>query len=208
MPSITRGCRSTTGCWFPCGTVRGNGSRRSLTFSKTIDQGTGYFNQFDQGAQRGPSQLDQTHRFVATGVWSPEFRALRNFDFSTVLNLASGRPYTAVFDQPELNFSIVPGEGFNSFRGPTVKNVDFSVSRTFHLGERYELGFRAEAFDLFNPPTTSRTWSITFSTWQPRRPTAQPGRMGCGPPPPTRTSKPRARLFHDLEPVVFSSRPT
>jgi hypothetical protein len=124
----------------------------AYTFSKTIDQGTGYFNQFDQGSQRGPSQLDQTHRFVATGVWSPQFRGLKDFDFSTVINLASGRPYTAVFDQPELNFSIVPGEGFNSFRGPTVKNVDFSVSRTFHLGERYQLGFRAEAFDLFNHP--------------------------------------------------------
>jgi hypothetical protein len=132
-------------------------SRRFLTsvaytFSKTIDQGAGYYNQFDQGSQRGPSQLDQTHRFVATGVWSPQFRALKDFDFSAVLNLASGRPYTAVFDQPELNFSIVPGEGFNSFRGPTVKNVDFSVSRMFHFGERYQLGFRAEAFDLFNHP--------------------------------------------------------
>src|SRR5207302_805770 len=31
----------------------------AYTFSKTIDQGTGYFNQFNQAAQRGPSQLDQ-----------------------------------------------------------------------------------------------------------------------------------------------------
>lgn len=96
-------------------------SSASYTFSKTIDQGTGYFNQFDQASQRGPSQLDQTHRFVATGVWTPQFRALKNFECSGVLNLASGRPYTAVFDQSEVNFSVVPGEGFNSFRGPTVK---------------------------------------------------------------------------------------
>lgn len=124
----------------------------SYTFSKTIDQGSGYFNQFDQASQRGPSQLDQTHRFVATGVWSPQFRALKNFEFSGVLNLASGRPYTAVFDQSEVNFSIVPGEGFNSFRGPNVRDVDFSVSRTFRLGERYSIGFMAEAFNLFNHP--------------------------------------------------------
>src|SRR5207253_4754128 len=50
-------------------------SSASYTFSKTIDQGSGYFNQFDQASQRGPSQLDQTHRFVATGVWTPQFRA-------------------------------------------------------------------------------------------------------------------------------------
>jgi hypothetical protein len=124
----------------------------AYTLSRTTDQGTGYFNQFDQRSQRGPSQLDQTHRFVTTGVWSPQFRALKNFEFSGILTLASGRPYTAVFDTPEVNFSIVPGEKFNSFRGPTFKDVDFSVSRVFHVGERYQLGFRVEAFDLFNHP--------------------------------------------------------
>jgi len=124
----------------------------AYTLSRTTDQGTGYFNQFDQRSQRGPSQLDQTHRFVTTGVWSPQFRALKNFEFSGILTLASGRPYTAVFDTPEVNFSIVPGEKFNSFRGPTFKDVDFSVSRVFHFGDRYQLGFRAEAFDLFNHP--------------------------------------------------------
>ena len=124
----------------------------AYTLSKTTDQGTGYFNQFDQVSQRGPSQLDQTHRFVATGVWFPQFRALKNFEFSSIVTLASGRPYTAVFDNPEVNFSIVPGEKFNSFRGPTFKDVDFSISRVFHLGERYQLSFRAEAFDIFNHP--------------------------------------------------------
>jgi len=132
-------------------------SRQFLTsvayaLSRTIDQGSGYFNQFDQGSQRGSSQLDQTHRFVATGVWSPQLRALKSFEFSGILTLASGRPYTAVFDNPEVNFSIVPGEKFNSFRGPTFKDFDLSVSRAFHLGERYQLGFRAEAFNLFNHP--------------------------------------------------------
>jgi hypothetical protein len=124
----------------------------AYTLSSTVDQGTGYFNQFDQASQRGPSQLDQTHRFVASGVWSPQFHALKDFDFSSIVTLGSGRPYTAVFDNPELNFSVVPGEKFNSFRGPTFKDVDFSVSRVFHLGERYLLSFRAEAFDIFNHP--------------------------------------------------------
>ena len=124
----------------------------SYTVSRTIDQGTGYFNQFDQASQRGPSQLDQTQRFVATGVWTPQFHALKNFEFSGVLNFASGRPYTAVFDNPEVNFSIVPGEKFNSFRGPTVQDVDVSISRVFRFAERYSLGITAEAFNLFNHP--------------------------------------------------------
>jgi Carboxypeptidase regulatory-like domain/TonB dependent receptor len=124
----------------------------AYTLSRTTDQGTGYFNQFDQASQRGPSQLDQTHRFVATGVWSPQFHALKNFEFSSIVTLASGRPYTAVFDNPEVNFSVVPGERFNSFRGPTFKDVDFSVSRVFHLAERVQLSFRAEAFNILNHP--------------------------------------------------------
>jgi hypothetical protein len=124
----------------------------AYTLSSTTDQGTGYFNQFDQRSQRGPSQLDQPQRFVATGVWMPQTHGLKNFEFSSIVTLASGRPYTAVFDNPEVNFSVVPGEKFNSFRGPTFKDVDLSVSRMFHLGERCRLGFRAEAFDLFNHP--------------------------------------------------------
>jgi hypothetical protein len=124
----------------------------AYTLSRATDQGTGYFNQFDLASQRGPSQLDQTHRFVATGIWTPQVRFLKDFEFSGVLNLASGRPYTAIFDQSEVNFSIVPGESFNSFRGPQVRNVDFSVSRAFHFGERCQLAFTAEAFNLLNHP--------------------------------------------------------
>lgn len=124
----------------------------AYTYSKTTDQGTGYFNQFDQKSQRGPSQLDQPHRFVMAGAWTPVIRYLKNFEFSGVLNLASGRPYTGVFDNPEVNFSIVPGQGFNSFRGPDVRNFDFSVARNFHLTERCQLKLKTEAFNLFNRP--------------------------------------------------------
>ncbi len=120
------------------------------SFSKTIDQGAGYFNQFDQASQRGLSQLDQTHRLVASGSWIPQLPPLRGFTFAAVTTLASGRPYTAVFDTPQVNFSIVPGEGFNSFRDAGVQDVDFSVARNFRLGERMALRLRAESFNIFN----------------------------------------------------------
>jgi len=122
----------------------------AYTFSKTIDQGTGYMNQFDQESQRGPSQLNQTHRLVVSGAWSPELRGLKGFTFSSVATVASGRPYTGVFDTANVNFSVVPGEGFNSFLGPGVRDVDVSVARSFKLNERLGLKFRIEAFDLFN----------------------------------------------------------
>ena len=129
----------------------------AYTYSHANDQGTGYFNQFDQQAQRGPSQLDQPQRFVATGIWTPTQRYVKGFEFGAVLNFASGRPYTAVFDNPEVNFSIVPEEKFNGFRGPGVNNVDLNLSRTFTIGERYSLKFLAEAFDIFNHANFQQT---------------------------------------------------
>jgi hypothetical protein len=129
----------------------------AYTYSHATDQGTGYFNQFDQQAQQGPSQLDQPQRFVATGVWTPTQRHLKGFEFGTVLNFASGRPYTAVFDNPEVNFSMVPGEKYNGFRGPGVSNVDLNLSRTFQIGERYSLKFLAEAFDICNHANFQQT---------------------------------------------------
>jgi hypothetical protein len=124
----------------------------AYTFSKAIDQGTGYFNQFDQQNERGPSQLDQRHRFVVSGAWSPVWKPLRQFTFASVVTLASGRPYTGVFDTSVLNFSVVPGEPFNGFRGPGTEVVDFSVARIFKLNEKISLKFAAESFDLFNHP--------------------------------------------------------
>lgn len=129
----------------------------AYTYSHVNDQGTGYFNQFDQQAQRGPSQLDQPQRFVATAIWTPTQRYVKGFEFGAVLNFASGRPYTAVFDNPEVNFSVVPGEKFNGFRGPGVNNVDLNLSRTFRIGERYSLKFLAEAFDIFNHANFQQT---------------------------------------------------
>jgi hypothetical protein len=124
----------------------------AYTFSKLIDQGTGYYNQFDQPSQRGDSQLDQRHRFVIDGGWTPTSGLLRHFIFAGVLNEASGRPYTAVFDTSQLNFGMVPGEGFNSFTGPRVNDFDFSIARDIHLNERFTLQLKAESFNLFNHP--------------------------------------------------------
>jgi hypothetical protein len=122
----------------------------AYALSKVIDQGTSYMNQFDQASERGPSQLDQTHRLVLSGSWSPVMRGLKGFTFSSVATIGSGRPYTAVFDTPNVNVSSVPEEAFNSFRGPGVRDVHVSVARAFKQSERFGLKLRAEAFDVLN----------------------------------------------------------
>ncbi len=126
------------------------GGSVAYTLSKTTDQGTGYYDQFDQAAQRGPSLLDQRHRLVLSGGWSPDGRWLRGFTLAAVATLASGRPYTAVFDDSHINFSMVPGEGFNSFRGPGIANLDVSLSRNIPVNRRVTVTAKVEAFDLLN----------------------------------------------------------
>jgi hypothetical protein len=51
--------------------------------------------------------------------------------------------------------------GRNSFRGPGFQDVDLSVSKTWHVRERYSVEFRTEFFNLFNHPTIGRVYSGT-----------------------------------------------
>jgi hypothetical protein len=124
----------------------------AYTFSKNIDAGTGYFNQFDIAAQRGLSQLDQTHRLVLTGSYSPVQKYLSGFTLATVATFASGRPFEPELDASNINFQMVPGEGFNSFRGPGINDVDLSLARTIRVSERVGLKLQAEAFNIANHP--------------------------------------------------------
>jgi hypothetical protein len=49
-----------------------------------------------------------------------------------------------------LSGARVYDEPRNSFRLPTVKDVDLRISRTFPLGERFKFSILGEAFNLFN----------------------------------------------------------
>ena len=51
--------------------------------------------------------------------------------------------------------------GRNAFRGPGFRTVDLSVSKTWHVGERYSAQFRTEFFNLFNHPTIGRAYTGT-----------------------------------------------
>ena len=122
----------------------------SYTLAKATDRGTGYYNQFDISSQRGRSALDQRHRIAASGGWTPTHGFMRNFIVSGVLTEATGRPYTGVLDTAQVNFSLVPGQGYNSFTGPGTNDFDLSLARDIRFKERYTLRLRAEVFDLSN----------------------------------------------------------
>ena len=50
-------------------------------------------------------------------------------------------------------YGTIGNAGKNSFRGPQFKNVDMSISKMWHVRERYSAQFRAEFFNVFNHPT-------------------------------------------------------
>ena len=44
----------------------------------------------------------------------------------------------------------VPGEGYNSFYGPWIDEIDLGITRAFHITERQKIEFQAQVFNLFN----------------------------------------------------------
>jgi hypothetical protein len=68
------------------------------------------------------------------------------------MTFASGRPFEPELDVSNVNFKMVPGEGFNSFRGPGTTNIDMNIARIVKINERLSVKFLAEAFDLLNHP--------------------------------------------------------
>jgi hypothetical protein len=146
----------------------------SYTLAKSIDTGqnslitTSIFNQpvdvFDPQYDRGPSTFDVRHKFVASAVYSPtwykgndtsfEGYLLNGWTFAPIFVYYSGAPFSAVVSGSALNgsngdnrFTQFPR---NSFRLPSIWNMDLRVSKRFKIGERYNLEVLGEGFNIFN----------------------------------------------------------
>jgi Carboxypeptidase regulatory-like domain/TonB dependent receptor len=52
----------------------------------------------------------------------------------------------------------------NIYRGPFQSDVDFSISKSFHITERHRFVFRADAFNLFNHPIFSIPNSVEWTS--------------------------------------------
>jgi hypothetical protein len=93
------------------------------------------------------------------------FTATINFDRANALN-SSERPNvsgstvgpktrfeyfntSAFYLQPQYTYG---NAGYNSLRGPSYTDFDFSLFRNISFGERLHLQLRAESFNIFNHP--------------------------------------------------------
>ncbi len=110
-------------------------------------------------SERGLSVQDVRSRFVLSGTWDLDYtknRFLRDFKFSTIVNLNSGRPYNLLAGV-DLNqngdggLSDRPaGLGRNVGVTPGFASVDIRLTRTINVKERFHLEAFAEGFNLFN----------------------------------------------------------
>ena len=79
-------------------------------------------------------------------------------------------------------FGTFGNMGRNIFRDTGFHNVDLSVSKSFHLGERIKAQFRAEMFNVFNHPEFANPWggASTYGPGGVSDPSTGSGSFGCG----------------------------
>jgi hypothetical protein len=161
----------------------------NYTYSHTIDNGnfTTFINlpvnQLDYAAERANSNQDARHRlvtnFTATG---PSGTFARNFTFSSIITLQSGRPFTIFYGNPALNdiaggatdrVGGAPVKGScasaancqtmisrNTYVGDPLYTWDFRLSRYFPLRENRRLELAVDAFNALNRPNVDEVTSV------------------------------------------------
>jgi Carboxypeptidase regulatory-like domain/TonB dependent receptor len=124
------------------------------------------FNKFDPLADFGPTDADERHRFVLSGVFDLPW----GFQVAPVFQLGSARPWSVLPDcvcdtnrdgvtlenresrDGNDQHSLPP----NSMRGDNFSQLNVRVSKFFTFGERAKLGLFFEAFNVFNTANFGR----------------------------------------------------
>jgi len=147
----------------------------SYTFSKTLDNASDFNEQpenpFVLTAERALSRQDQRHRLVFNALWELPIgdeeagkqpkndlltRIFGHIEVAPIFTLESGRPLNPLTGIDTNGNDAFPlssrplGFGRNSFKTPTLANMDFRVLKYFPFGETAKLDIVAEAFNLFN----------------------------------------------------------
>ena len=110
------------------------------------------------GLASAPADI-QTACTTAAQAPYAAMRTLQALALRSLANNACYIPDGGILTPPA--YGTIGNAGRNSFRGPGFDNVDMSVAKAWHVGERYSAQFRAEFFNLFNHPTIGRAYTGT-----------------------------------------------
>ncbi|MBS1786713.1 MAG: TonB-dependent receptor [Acidobacteria bacterium] len=143
--------------------------QQSITFSTN----NAPYNVFDPEADRGRSNYDRRHKFVASVVMAPRVKtgskALNlladGWSIAPILQIYTGLPYDGGISGSNGGAGSLNRSGGqnrligllerNAFTGPTVKNFDLRLSRRFYIKEKVNVEVLGEVFNL--PNTTHIT---------------------------------------------------
>ena len=146
----------------------------NYTWSHTRDDGT--FTTFvstpedlyNRALERADSVQDVRHRFVANFTADTPKKApalLRDFEFSSIINLQSPRPFT-IFVGNDINGDTNPvtdrvgWSPRNAYRGDKLYSVDLRLARAFRLTEHTKFDLAFDAFNVFNRQNVNEVTSV------------------------------------------------
>jgi hypothetical protein len=149
-------------------------ARSRAWFGQTGDFGNvpqNQFKKFDPAADFGPTDADERHRFVLSGIFDLPW----GFQVAPIFQLASARPWSVFPDCVcDINKDGVTLENRasrdgndqhslppNTMRGDNFQQLNVRVSKFFNFGERAKLGLFFEAFNVFNTANFGREFQNT-----------------------------------------------
>ena len=153
----------------------------NYTYSKAIDDSTDFnsdysaFNEVNLAAERSLSDFDQRHKVVVAAVvdspWEHS-RLLSGFQLSPIVTYNSGHPFNLLVGADingdnHFTNDRPPGAGRNSGLGPNYVSFDMRVSRVFKFGDRYNLQFLAEGFNIANRTNYASVNNIVGAAFAP-----------------------------------------
>ena len=152
----------------------------NYTYSKAMDDSTDFnsdysaFNEVDLRAERALSDFNQRHKFVfAAIVESPsKNRAFSGFALSPIISYNSGHPFNLlagadINGDNHFTNDRPPGAPRNSGLGPNYVVFDMRLARRFRLGERANLQFTAEGFNITNRTNYARVNNVVGAAFAP-----------------------------------------
>ena len=162
----------------------------NYTYSHTLDNGnfTTFINlpqnQFDYAAERANSNQDVRHRFVSNfTATAPDHTWLRKFEFSSIITIQSGRPFTLFAGNdtfgdlagqstdrvggPPLPTPSCPSASNcsttvqrNTYIGDPLRTWDLRLTRYFDFKEKYHLMASIDAFNALNRANVDEVTSV------------------------------------------------
>jgi hypothetical protein len=121
---------------------------------------------YDRKLERADSVQDVRHRFVGNlTADTPSTGWYRNFEFSSIVELQSPRPFT-IFVGNDVNGDTNPvtdrvgWSPRNSYRGDHYYDFDLRLARFIHFNEQKTLELAMDAFDVFNRQNINEVTSV------------------------------------------------